>query len=239
MIDELDDLLQPWLTHSPSAECTTWTATEWLTRRRWPRLFRSKSTPRNIAICLENTADWDSNFLKLKTPINLDRPILQTIFWIKSENGGKMKCLQRRRSTTCWVRELWSQRTRQRSEPRISSTGETSTSESSIMLKFNNILFGNNCLPDIDTSVVKMIAATNATNAFNRQFFWKPSAINVMCRNWRGKLLESTFPAMSWYLLDCFRMDENNDGSLTEEEFLKGCLQDDELSKMLAPNVAT
>eukprot|EP00091_Calanus_sinicus_P008298 TRINITY_DN2030_c0_g1_i5.p1 TRINITY_DN2030_c0_g1~~TRINITY_DN2030_c0_g1_i5.p1 ORF type:complete len:138 (-),score=20.02 TRINITY_DN2030_c0_g1_i5:503-916(-) len=27
------------------------------------------------------------------------------------------------------------------------------------------------------------------------------------------------------------RMDENNDGSLTEEEFLKGCLQDDELSK--------
>ena len=34
-------------------------------------------------------------------------------------------------------------------------------------------------------------------------------------------------------------MDENNDGSLTEEEFLKGCLQDDELSKMLAPNVAT
>ena len=144
MIDELDDLLQPWLTHSPSAECTTWTATEWLTRRRWPRLFRSKPTPRNIAVCLENTADWDSNFLKLKTPINLYRPILQTIFWIKSENGGKMKCLQRRRSTTCWVRELWSQRTRQRSEPRISSTGETSTAESSIMLKFNNILFGNN-----------------------------------------------------------------------------------------------
>ena len=35
------------------------------------------------------------------------------------------------------------------------------------------------------------------------------------------------------------RMDENNDGNLTEEEFLKGCLQDDELSKMLAPNVAT
>ena len=33
------------------------------------------------------------------------------------------------------------------------------------------------------------------------------------------------------------RMDENNDGTLTEEEFLKGCLQDDDLSKMLAPNV--
>ena len=33
-------------------------------------------------------------------------------------------------------------------------------------------------------------------------------------------------------------MDENNDGTLTEEEFLKGCLQDDELSKMLAPNVS-
>ncbi|OAD58826.1 Neuronal calcium sensor 2 [Eufriesea mexicana] len=31
------------------------------------------------------------------------------------------------------------------------------------------------------------------------------------------------------------RMDENNDGQLTEEEFLKGCLQDEELSKMLAP----
>jgi len=35
------------------------------------------------------------------------------------------------------------------------------------------------------------------------------------------------------------RMDENNDGHLTEDEFLKGCLQDDELSKMLAPNVTT
>ena len=35
-----------------------------------------------------------------------------------------------------------------------------------------------------------------------------------------------------------YRMDENNDGTLTEEEFLKGCLQDDDLSKMLAPNVA-
>ena len=33
-------------------------------------------------------------------------------------------------------------------------------------------------------------------------------------------------------------MDENNDGTLTEEEFLKGCLQDDDLSKMLAPNVS-
>jgi Ca2+-binding EF-hand superfamily protein len=35
------------------------------------------------------------------------------------------------------------------------------------------------------------------------------------------------------------RMDENNDGTLTEEEFLKGCLLDDELSKMLCPNVST
>jgi len=33
------------------------------------------------------------------------------------------------------------------------------------------------------------------------------------------------------------RMDENGDGHLTEEEFLRGCLQDNELSKMLAPNV--
>ena len=33
------------------------------------------------------------------------------------------------------------------------------------------------------------------------------------------------------------RMDENGDGHLTEEEFLRGCLQDEELSKMLAPNV--
>ena len=40
-------------------------------------------------------------------------------------------------------------------------------------------------------------------------------------------------------IMHLFRMDENNDGNLTEEEFLKGCLQDDELSKMLAPNVAT
>ena len=34
------------------------------------------------------------------------------------------------------------------------------------------------------------------------------------------------------------RMDENGDGHLTEDEFLSGCLQDEELSKMLAPNVA-
>ena len=33
------------------------------------------------------------------------------------------------------------------------------------------------------------------------------------------------------------RMDENGDGLLTEEEFLSGCLQDDELAKMLAPNL--
>ena len=31
------------------------------------------------------------------------------------------------------------------------------------------------------------------------------------------------------------RMDENGDGKLTEDEFLKGCLQDEELSKMLSP----
>lgn len=31
------------------------------------------------------------------------------------------------------------------------------------------------------------------------------------------------------------KMDENNDGQLTQDEFLKGCLQDEELSKMLAP----
>ena len=30
------------------------------------------------------------------------------------------------------------------------------------------------------------------------------------------------------------RMDENDDGHLTEEEFLQGCLEDDELSKLLA-----
>ena len=34
-----------------------------------------------------------------------------------------------------------------------------------------------------------------------------------------------------------YRMDENKDGHLTEEEFLRGCLEDDELSKLLAPNV--
>ena len=33
------------------------------------------------------------------------------------------------------------------------------------------------------------------------------------------------------------RMDENGDGQLTEEEFLRGCLEDDELSKLLAPNI--
>ena len=30
------------------------------------------------------------------------------------------------------------------------------------------------------------------------------------------------------------RMDENGDGLLTEDEFTRGCLQDDELSKMMA-----
>ena len=38
-------------------------------------------------------------------------------------------------------------------------------------------------------------------------------------------------------MFSCSRMDENGDGHLTEEEFLRGCLQDEELSKMLAPNV--
>ena len=33
------------------------------------------------------------------------------------------------------------------------------------------------------------------------------------------------------------RMDVNRDGLLTEEEFLRGCLEDDELSKLLAPNM--
>merc|ERR1711993_210222 len=32
------------------------------------------------------------------------------------------------------------------------------------------------------------------------------------------------------------RMDENGDGHLTEEEFLRGCLQDDELSQMWSNN---
>ena len=34
------------------------------------------------------------------------------------------------------------------------------------------------------------------------------------------------------------RMDENGDGQITGEEFLRGCLEDDELSKLLAPNIA-
>ena len=33
------------------------------------------------------------------------------------------------------------------------------------------------------------------------------------------------------------RMDENGDGYLTEEEFIQGCLQDDDLSIMLVPNL--
>ena len=33
------------------------------------------------------------------------------------------------------------------------------------------------------------------------------------------------------------RMDKNGDGQLTEEEFLRGCLEDDELTRLLAPNV--
>ena len=33
------------------------------------------------------------------------------------------------------------------------------------------------------------------------------------------------------------RMDGNQDGHLTEKEFLRGCMEDDELSKLLAPNM--
>ena len=33
------------------------------------------------------------------------------------------------------------------------------------------------------------------------------------------------------------RIDENGDGQITGEEFLRGCLEDDELSKLLAPNI--
>ena len=39
--------------------------------------------------------------------------------------------------------------------------------------------------------------------------------------------------------MDIFsRMDENGDGHLTEDEFISGCLHDEEISKMLAPNVS-
>ena len=34
------------------------------------------------------------------------------------------------------------------------------------------------------------------------------------------------------------RMDENGDNQLTQDEFLKGCLQDEELSKMLNPTAS-
>ena len=37
------------------------------------------------------------------------------------------------------------------------------------------------------------------------------------------------------YIFD--RMDENKDGHLTEEEFVQGCLKDNELSKIFVPNV--
>jgi len=46
---------------------------------------------------------------------------------------------------------------------------------------------------------------------------------------------EPMFPTLAKNIFS--RMDENGDGHLTEEEFLRGCLQDNELSKMLAPNV--
>ena len=40
------------------------------------------------------------------------------------------------------------------------------------------------------------------------------------------------------YFKDIFtQIDENGDGTLTEEEFLTGCLEDDKLFKMLVPNV--
>jgi hypothetical protein len=46
---------------------------------------------------------------------------------------------------------------------------------------------------------------------------------------------EPMFPTLAKNIFS--RMDENSDGHLTEEEFLRGCLQDNELSKMLVPNV--
>ena len=124
----------------------------------------SKSTPRNIAVCLQNTANWDSNFLQLKTPINLLAHIANNRWTnsLKSENGGEigLKCFKCRRSTTCWVRGRWSQRTRRRREPRTSSTG---SSKSSIISSTTTTL--PHLPADIDTSAVKVIA----TNAFNRQ----------------------------------------------------------------------
>ena len=57
--------------------------------------------------------------------------------------------------------------------------------------------------------------------------YWRKAGIFVTC-----------FFFQCFNVLYTLRMDENNDGTLTEEEFLKGCLQDDELSKMLAPNVS-
>ena len=46
---------------------------------------------------------------------------------------------------------------------------------------------------------------------------------------------EPMFPTLAKNIFS--RMDENSDGHLTEEEFLRGCLQDNKLSKMLVPNV--
>jgi hypothetical protein len=34
------------------------------------------------------------------------------------------------------------------------------------------------------------------------------------------------------------RMDHNNDGHLTEDEFLAGCMEDEELSRILSPLTA-
>ena len=49
-----------------------------------------------------------------------------------------------------------------------------------------------------------------------------------------GKVLWSKY----FYIEFLFRIDVNNDGVLTEEEFLRGCLEDEELSMMLSQSNA-
>ena len=53
-----------------------------------------------------------------------------------------------------------------------------------------------------------------------------------------GKGAKSTLLTYFFLFQDIFtQIDENGDGTLTEEEFLTGCLEDETLFKMLVPNV--
>lgn len=95
------------------------------------------------------------------------------------------------------------------------------------------------CHIEITTSTCRGLVVSRVTNERVNSYFFNCS--RVFCSQAIYDMLgacSSNRPADSAEerAKNIFaKMDENNDGQLTQDEFLKGCLQDEELSKMLAP----